>query len=141
MPNINDIIKETVTTIDFPPELNVYKQQAVEKGVDAAIKFVFRCMYNSQTLLPMIPGLFINVPERVFDLGTEEYRMQLQSHLENIISSILKDHMASVNLNYDYENQRLIYDISFHGVREVTIENGASLSTAVVTKNRKKFYD
>lgn len=138
---LKDVTIKRNSLIDFPPEMNAYRRQSVEEGIDAAIPFLLRSFYGARTLCPTIPGLFFDLPREKHQLATEDYKMQVNAHLNELALAILKNHAPRVNVDYDATYNSMIYTVTFSGNREIVVENGDDIYKKRVYINGKKFYE
>lgn len=137
---LKDVTVKKDSLIDFPPEMNAYRKQSVEEGIDAAIPFLLRSFYGARTLCPSIPGLYFDLPREKHQLATEDYKMQVNAHLNELALAILKGHAPRVNVEYDATFSSMLYSVTFTGNREIIIENGDDIYRKRVYINGKKFY-
>ena len=138
---LNDVLQKRERLIDFPPELNAYKKQSVEEGIDAGMTFLLRSFYGAKTLCPMIPGLFFDLPREKHRLATEEYRMHVNAHLNELALAILKDHHPRVEVEYNSTYNTMTYTVTFSGNKTFVIEATDDIYKRKIFINGKKFYE
>lgn len=127
--------------IDYPPTYNEYGKQLIERDVDNALSCIFRSFYGSRTLLPEVPGLFIDIERYTHILDALENRMELNTLVNQVVQKICGEMNPEVNVTYDASTQKLIYDISLKGKFLLKVEHGNTFQEAEITKMNKRFFE
>ena len=127
--------------IDYPPTYNEYGKQLIERDVDNALSCIFRSFYGSRTLLPEVPGLFIDIERYSHILDPLENRMELNTLVNQVVQKICGEMNPEVSVSYDQSTQKIIYDISLQGKFLLKVEHGNTFQEAEITKMNKKFFE
>mgnify|MGYP001243280742 CR=1 FL=1 len=127
--------------VDYPPTYNEYGKQLVERDLDNALSCIFRSIYGSRTLLPEVPGLFIDIERYTHILDTIDNRLAVNTIVNDTIFRICGELNPEVTVEYDTISQMLTYNISMRGKFLLKVEQADSLDTAEITTMTKKFYD
>lgn len=127
--------------IDYPPGYNEYGKQLIERDLDNALSCIFRSFYGSRTLLPEVPGLFIDIERYTHILDTIANRLDVNSQVNAIVNRICGKLMPEVSVEYDSVTQKLTYNIGMQGEFLLKVEQGGDLDTAEVVTMNKKFYE
>ena len=127
--------------IDYPPSYNEYGKQLIERDLDAALSSIFRSMYGARTLIPEVPGLFIDIERYTHILSTLDNRMELNAIVNETIGRICGDLRPEVSVSYDEANRSLTYDIKMEGEFLLKVEAADTYDSATVTMMNKRFYE
>ena len=127
--------------VDYPPSYNEYGKQLVERDLDAALSSIFRSFYGARTLLPEVPGLFVDIERYIHILTTLDNRMEMNSIVNEVIQKICGDLRPEVSVSYDEANKSLTYDIAMEGNFILKVEAGNTYDEAIVRRMDKKFYE
>ena len=84
--------------IDYPPTYNEYGKQLIERDIDNALSCIFRSFYGSRTLLPEVPGLFIDIERYSHILDSLENRMELNTLVNQVVQKICGEMNPEVNV-------------------------------------------
>ena len=127
--------------VDYPPSYNEYGKQLVERDLDAALSSIFRSFYGARTLLPEVPGLFVDIERYVHILTTLDNRLEMNSIVIEVIQRICGELRPEVSVSYDEANKMLTYDIAMEGNFILKVEAGNTYDEAIVRRMDKKFYE
>lgn len=127
--------------IDYPPSYNEYGKQLIERDLDNALSCIFRSFYGSRSLLPEVPGIFVDIERYTHVLETIENRLEINATINSIINKICGELAPQISVEYDYNTQKLTYNISMRGEFLLKVEQGGTLDTATMIEMNKKFYD
>ena len=126
--------------VDYPPAYNEYNKQLVERDLDNAISCIFRSFYGSRTLIPEVPGIFVDIERYTHILDTLSNRLTINTLINDVIWRICGKMNPNVDVEYDRLQQKLSYSISMQGEFLLKVEQADQLESAEII-NGKKFYE
>ena len=126
---------------DYLPARDEYNKHLIEREVTSAIAYALRSIYSIYSLLPQLRGLFLDIERFRHSMDSVEVLLHIKNQVESNLNSILGEYIPSIELSYDKDDGILNYTVQFYGHGEVKIYNGATLLTAVLKYNGKRFYD
>ncbi len=126
--------------VDYPPAYNEYNKQLVERDLDNAISCIFRSFYGSRTLIPEVPGIFVDIERYTHILDTLSNRLAINTLINDVIWRICGKMNPNVDVEYDRLQQKLSYSISMQGEFLLKVEQADQLESAEII-NGKKFYE
>lgn len=127
--------------IDYPPTYNEYNKQLVERDLDNALSCIFRSFYGARTLLPEVPGLFVDIERYTHIIDTLSNRLAINAEINAIVWRICGDLSPQVNVEYNRLTQQMTYWISMRGNFLLKVDQANNLETAEILYNGKKFYE
>lgn len=126
---------------DWLPGRDQFNRHLFEEKVSSAITYALRSIYSKRTLLPQLRGLFLDIETFRHSLDSVEVLLFIKKRVEENLNTILGEYIPTIELDYNKDEGKLTYTITFNGEGYVRVENGAVLLSAVLTFNGKKFYD
>ena len=126
--------------VDYPPAYNEYNKQLVERDLDNAISCIFRSFYGSRTLIPEVPGIFVDIERYTHILDTLSNRLTINTLINDVIWRICGKMNPNVDVEYVRLQQKLSYSISMQGEFLLKVEQADQLESAEII-NGKKFYE
>lgn len=127
--------------IDYPPAYNEYGKQLVERDMDNALSCIFRSFYGSRTLLPEVPGLFLDIERYTHVLDSLDNRIAINTDVNTVVDRICRELNPSISVSYDEATQKMSYDINMKGHFLLSVENGNTYEEATIAKMEKRFYE
>lgn len=126
---------------DYVPDYNIYTRQKIESGLEAAIMYTLRSIYSKRTLLPQVPGLFLDMERWRHKLDSDESLMAIKKEFESNLSGIMGQYNPAIEFDYNKATGLLKYTVTYSGHGSVQVYNGETLLKANIKINKKKFFD
>ena len=134
----NDLYK---VVIDYPPAYNEYGKQLLERDLDNAIRVIFRSFYGSSTLIPEVPGMFLDIVRYTHVLDDPITRSNINTKVNAVIADIVPETSPSVEIDYNPIDHRMTYHISIRGETILRVDSAGDPDKATITWSDKKFYE
>ena len=126
---------------DYLPGRDEFNKHLIETRVRSAITYALRSIYSKRSLLPQLRGLFLDIETFRHSLDSVEVLLYIKKRVEENLNAILGEYIPTIELDYNKDEGKLTYTITFNGEGYVRVDNGSVLLTSVMTFNGKKFYD
>lgn len=134
----NDLYK---LVIDYPPAYNEYGKQLLERDLDNAIRVIFRSFYGSSTLIPEVPGMFLDIVRYTHVLDDPITRSNINTKVNAVIAEIVPETSPSVEIEYNPIDHKMTYHISIRGETILRVDSAGDPDKATITWSDKKFYE
>ena len=127
--------------IDYPPAYNEYGKQLLERDLDNAIRVIFRSFYGSSTLIPEVPGMFLDIVRYVHVLDDPITRSNINNRVNAVIAEIVPEASPSVEIDYNPVDQKMTYRISIRGETILRVDSAGGPDKSMITWSDKKVYE
>lgn len=127
--------------IDYPPAYNEYNKQLVERDLDNAVSCIFRSFYGSRTLIPEVPGIFVDIERYTHILDTLNNRLAINTLINDVVWKICGKMNPNIEVEYDRLQQKMSYNISMQGKFLLKVEQAEQLESAELNLSGKRFYE
>lgn len=116
-----------------------YGKQQVLYNTDAGISFISSCLYSDRGLLPMVPGLFVDLDKKKHMIDSDANLALLTQEITEKISTYIQDLSPDVTITYDRLKQMFSISIVIQSGTKITLAAAENSNTVQLKVNNKKF--